>query len=106
MIFKDIKMQFWQTILSTPLILGWKVFLELTDQYSYTTHQVKKVDLDFSWAFLHASVEAFNKTDLKTYLQMSFEVTNKAKEISAVSFFTIIHLCSSHIIKAVCKLLV
>ena len=75
---------------STHSIKSWlEIFLNFKDQHNYTTHQVKKVEFDFSWAFLHASVEAFNKTDLTTYLQMLFEVATKAKEMSAFSFFTV-----------------
>ena len=51
--------------------------------------------------FLKISTEIFNKCDLKSYLKRSFEVCTKVKEVSAFTFFTIIHLCSSHIIKAI-----
>ena len=67
------------------------------------THPVRKVTVDFSWAFLHASVEAFNKTDLKTYLQRSFEVATKSKLMSDFSFFTVVHICAAHLIKSVSK---
>ena len=89
---------------STQSIKSWlESFLKLWEQHSKRTHQIQKIEVDFSWAFLHAAVEAFKKTDLKTYLQMSFEVANAEKEMSAFSFFTVVHLCSSHVIKAVCN---
>ena len=91
---------------STQSIKSWlESFLKLWEQHSKRTHQIQKIEVDFSWAFLHAAVEAFNKTDLKTYLQMSFEVATKAKKMSAFSFFTVKNLCSSHIIKAVCNII-
>ena len=80
---------------STHSIKSWlESFLKLMEQNSDRTHQVQLVEVDFSWAILHAAVEAFKKGDLKTYLQMSFEVSNKAKEMSVFSFLTVIHLCS------------
>ena len=87
---------------STLSIKFWlENFLKLLDKKTHVTHQVRKVETDFSWAFLHASIEAFNKCDTKTYLQRSFEVATKAKKMSDFSFFTVFHLCASHIIKAV-----
>ena len=77
-------------------------FVKILEQNTGKTHPVRKVEVDFSWAFLHASVEAFNKTDLKTYLQRSFEVTTKSKLMSDFSFFTVVHICAAHLIKSVC----
>ena len=50
---------------------------------------------------LHASIDAFNKCDLRSYLQRSFEIVTKAKEMSDLSFFTVVNLYASHIIKVV-----
>ena len=87
---------------STHSIKTWLgKFLQLLDLNLRNSHPVKKIETDFSWAFVHASTEIFNKCDLKSYLQRSFEVCTNVKEVSAYSFFTIIHLCSSHIIKAI-----
>ena len=76
-------------------------FVKILEQNTGKTHPVRKVEVDFSWAFLHASVEAFNKTDLKTYLQRSFEVTTKSKLMSDFSFYTVVHIRAAHLIKSV-----
>ena len=76
-------------------------FLQVLEQSTHKSHQVKKIEVDFSWAMVHSATEVFNKVDLRTYLQRSFEVTTKAKEDSSFSFFTAVHLCASHIIKGI-----
>ena len=87
---------------STHSIKTWLgKFLQLIEKNTNRSHVVKKIEVDFSWAFLHASVEVFNKVDLKTYLQRSFDVCTKVKEVSSYSFFTIVHMCSAHVIKAI-----
>ena len=73
-------------------------FLQVLKQSTHKSYQVKKVEVDFSWAMVHSATEVFNKVDLRTYLQRSFEFTTKAKEDSPFTFFTVVHLCASHII--------
>ena len=55
----------------------------------------KKLRLIFSWAIVNATAEMFNRVDLRIYLKRSFE------DISLYYFFTMVHLCASHIIKSI-----
>ena len=87
---------------STPSIKCWLgKILHLIEQTTNKSLKLDKIEVDFSWAFLHAAIETFNKVDTKTYIQRSFNILNKTKKISSFSHFTPIHLCSSHVIKAI-----
>ena len=76
-------------------------FLQLLEKHTNRSHQIKKVECDFSWGFVNAITETFNKVDIKTYIQRSFDLIMNLKDVSSFSHFTVIHLCSSHIIKAI-----
>ena len=76
-------------------------FLQLLEKHTNKSHQVKKVECDFSWGFINSIIETFNKCDTKTYIQRSFDILINLKDESNFSHFTVIHLCASHIIKAI-----
>ena len=87
---------------STPSIktfLG--KFLQLLEKHTNRSHQIKKVECDFSWGIINSITETFNKVDIKTYIQRSFDLIMNLKDVSSFSHFTVIHLCSSHIIKSI-----
>ena len=76
-------------------------FLQLLEKHTNKSHQVKKVECDFSWGFINSIIETFNKCDTKTYIQRSFDILINLKDESNFYHFTVIHLCASHIIKAI-----
>ena len=57
--------------------------------------KIKHVEIDQSWALLHSTCQAFNKTDVVEYLELSWKALN-SKE--AFLLTTIIHFCSAHVI--------
>ena len=61
--------------------------------------QPDKIEIDFSWAMIHASMLSFNKTEVLSYLQESWKVTTGER----FKFKTIIHLCSAHIMHMIMR---
>ena len=64
--------------------------------------QPQKVEVDFSWAMIHAAILAFNKTEVVTYLQESWKLTSGASE-EHFKFKTVVHLCSAHIMHMIMR---
>ena len=56
--------------------------------------QPEKVEIDFSWAYIHAVTIAFNKMDIMSYLQKAW---NHVHANSSTAQLTVIHLCSAHV---------
>ena len=87
---------------STPSIKCWLgKILHLIEQTTNKSLKLNKIEVDFTWAFLHLAIEIFNKIDTKTYIKRSFNILNKTRKNSSFSHFTPIHLCSSRVIKAI-----
>ena len=54
------------TIPSIKTFLG--KFLQLLEKHNNKSHQIKIVELDFSWGFNNSIIEAFSQVDTKTYI--------------------------------------
>ena len=62
---------------------------------------VKLIETDFSKAMIQASCKAFNNMDLEMYINKTYlEITNPERDLQPR---TIIHVCSSYLIKAAMK---
>ena len=57
--------------------------------------RIKHIEIDQSWALLHSTCQAFNKTSLLGYLENSWKILNSKDEFSIT---TTIHFCSAHVI--------
>ena len=68
-----------------------------------TQKPVFKIETDFSWALLKSAVFAFNGLEIKEYLECTYSIATGETSKSDLQGFTVIHLCSNHIIKAISK---
>ena len=85
---------------SIPPITFWLMqFLRKLSQY--TKLRVNQVETDYSWALLQSVLLAFNKESITSYLDRAFAICSKLKTWKDIKMFTVLHLCSAHIIKAV-----
>lgn len=66
-----------------------------------TLKRIKKIETDFSIVLLKSSCYAFNNINLYDYMNEIFYEAEGKKDIN--KDLTIIHICSSHLIKAVRK---
>lgn len=64
-----------------------------------TTKTVKKIETDFSLVLLHAACQTFNDMNLYQYINYLYSEENKENKKD----LTILHSCSSHLIKALRK---
>ncbi|XP_024123814.2 uncharacterized protein LOC112143836 [Oryzias melastigma] len=67
---------------------------------SCSKRRVSKVETDYSWALINSALLAFNKEDVVAYLKRAFDMTTCQIKKNRPAF-TVVHLCSAHIIKAV-----
>lgn len=58
----------------------------------------QKVETDFSWAIIHATLHAFCNCSIHEYLQKCLWVCEKGETCT----FTVVHICAAHMIKLVC----
>jgi hypothetical protein len=64
---------------------------------------LEKVEMDFSWALIHASMEAFNiRTDISSYMEKAMAAISGQKKFDS----TVIHLCSAHVMHLFMKKIV
>ncbi|KAL0993878.1 hypothetical protein UPYG_G00115090, partial [Umbra pygmaea] len=56
-----------------------------------------KVETDFSWAIIHATLASLSKCTIHQYLQRCMEVCQETEPCT----FTIVHICAAHMIKIV-----
>jgi len=64
----------------------------------YSTKNVFKIEMDFSWVLIHSVLLAVNKESLNDYLTRAYQIsTNKNLENEK----TVVHLCAAHCIKNV-----
>ena len=61
--------------------------------------RIKHIEIDQSWALLHSTCQAFNKTSLLGYLENSWKILNSKNEFSIT---TTIYFCSTHVIHRFC----
>ena len=61
----------------------------------------QKVEIDFSWAFLIACNDAFNRCEVREYINRAYSLAHKGLEMP--NDRTVIHLCCSHMIHAVSR---
>ena len=88
---------------SVPAISHW--LMEFKRKLSnQTKKQIAQVETDHSWAMINSALIAFNKENVSVYLDRAYEIgMGQNKEIPT---FTVLHLCSAHILKAVLQTLV
>lgn len=67
-----------------------------------TSCYVHQVETDYSWALIGSVLLAFNKETVGAYLERAHRiVSNNCLQSVDLPNFTVLHLCSSHILKAV-----
>ncbi len=85
---------------SIPQITFWLMqFLRKLSQY--TILKVHQVETDYSWALLQSVMLAFNRESIVSYLDRAFDICSKLKTWKDIRTFTVLHLCSAHVLKAV-----
>ena len=76
--------------------------MEFQRKLSYTTkRRITQVETDYSWALINSVLLSFNKENISIYLIRAFEIVSGQTE--QIPKFTVLHLCSAHIIKAASK---
>ena len=85
---------------SVPPLAFWlmQFLLKLS---KYTSLRVHKVETDYSWALIQAVILAFNKKSIDAYLKRTFHIIQRQQKWVNIKHFTVLYLCSAHIIKAV-----
>lgn len=87
---------------SIPPITFWLMqFLRRLSQY--TKLRVHQVETDYSWALLQSVLLSFNKESIVSYLDRAFAICSKQKTWNDIRKFTVLHLCSAHMLKAVAQ---
>ncbi len=83
---------------TTATILHWLTCLR-RDYYKMFLKDLKpqKMETDFSWAMIHAVVQAFNTVSIQQYLQLCFQVCQEQLTVQ----MTVIHLCAAHVLKLI-----
>ncbi|KAG1959341.1 hypothetical protein F2P79_007101 [Pimephales promelas] len=85
---------------SVPPITFW--LSEFTFHLSkYTQGKVHQVETDYSWALIQSVMLAFNKEHISSYLNRAYEFCTGKKSWDEMKSYTVLHICSAHILKAV-----
>ncbi|KAI6655862.1 hypothetical protein LOD99_1596 [Oopsacas minuta] len=58
---------------------------------------ITRVEIDYSWALIHSTCIAFNKISILGYLESCWRNVNSDERSVDVDVFTVIHLCSAHV---------
>lgn len=83
---------------SIPSISHW--LMEFKRKLSYTTkRRIRQVETDYSRALINSVLLSFNKENISVYLTRAFEMVSGQTE--RIPSFTVLHLGSAHIMKAV-----
>lgn len=69
----------------------------------FTTLKIRYLETDYSWALIQAVLLAFNKESILSYLDRCFDVCQGKNDGMDSKSFTVIHLCSAHVLKAVAQ---
>ncbi|KAI7804047.1 hypothetical protein IRJ41_021519 [Triplophysa rosa] len=85
---------------STPTIQHWLNCLNRDFTYMFKQSlQPQKIETDFSWAIIHATLQTFCQTNVHRYLQQCIEVCMEGKPCT----FTVVHICAAHMLKLLCN---
>jgi len=85
---------------SVPPITFWLMqFYRKLSQY--TKLRVHQVEVDYSWALMQSVLLSFNRESTVSYLNRAFFICSKLKAWKDIRIFTVLHLCSAHVLKAV-----
>ncbi|CAL1672559.1 unnamed protein product [Lasius platythorax] len=60
---------------------------------------VNKIEVDFSIALIQAVLKSFNNMNLSKYLEETYKL--RSESVSSIPNFTIVHVCSTHILRTV-----
>lgn len=83
---------------SAPPISHW--LLEFKRNISMKTKRnIARVETHHSWALMNSTVLAFNRENMSAYLDRAFKIA--PGQMEDIPKFTVLHLCSAHILKAV-----
>lgn len=83
---------------TTATILHWLTCLRRDYYKLFQKHfKPQKVETDFSWAMIHAVVQAFSTIGVQEYLQLCFRVCQEQQSVQ----LTVIHLCAAHMLKLI-----
>lgn len=76
--------------------------MEFKRQLTHITRRlIAQIECDYSWALIHNVLIAFNQENVSAYLNKAHEIVSGNKEDHPK--FTVLQLCSAHIIKAVAQ---
>ncbi|XP_078250374.1 uncharacterized protein LOC144589491 isoform X3 [Pogona vitticeps] len=83
---------------STPTIQHWLSCL-CRDFFKVCKRKLspQKVEIDFSWALIHAATQTFNQNNIMDYLKKCLLVC----EGKILCNFTILHICAAHMMKLI-----
>ena len=83
---------------SVPSISHW--LMEFNRRLSHITgRKIAQIETDYSWALMNSVLISFNHEDVSAYLCRAFEIVSG--QLKVIPKFTVLHLCSAHILKAV-----
>ncbi len=85
---------------SVPPITYW--LMQFTLHLSkYTQMHIHQVETDYSWALMQSALLAFNREHITSYLEQAFDICTGKKTQDDMKLYTVLHMCSAHILKAV-----
>ncbi|XP_041865592.1 uncharacterized protein LOC121655185 isoform X2 [Melanotaenia boesemani] len=83
---------------TTATILHWLTCLRRDFFKLFQKHlKPQKVETDFSWAMIHAVIQAFNTITVQEYLKICFQLCQENGKVE----MTVLHLCAAHMLKLV-----
>lgn len=83
---------------TTATILHWLTCLRRDFFKLFQKHlKPQKVETDFSWAMIHAIIQAFNTITVQEYLKICFQLCQENGKVE----MTVLHLCAAHMLKLV-----
>ncbi len=62
---------------------------------------IHQVETDYSWALMQSVLLAFNREHITSYLERAFDICTGKKTQDDMKPYTVLHMCSAHILKAV-----
>lgn len=85
---------------SVPPITFWLMQF-LPKLSTYTTVQIHRVEMDYSWSLMQAVLLSFNKESVLAFLESVYAICQKQKKMVRDQIKDYLHLCAAHVIKAV-----
>ncbi|KAF0039273.1 hypothetical protein F2P81_007508 [Scophthalmus maximus] len=87
---------------SIPPITFWLMqFLRKLSQY--TKLRVHQIETDYSWALIQSVLSSFSGESIVNYVDRAFAICLKLKTWKDMSVFSVLHICSAHVLKAVAQ---